>query len=204
MHRDSSSKTTPLLAMAVSGNAAALGSLLEHHRSYLKMLASAKIHQSLQGKVDASDVVQETCVEALRMISTFRGSSPAEFAGWLRGILANRMSKIVRRYLGTQQRNVQMELSMRRELDEASGQFAQYAAATSNSPSEVLEWNETVLELAQAIESLPADYQQVVLLRNIQGLPFREIAIQMERSLDSVEKLWVRALTKLKERIQSI
>lgn len=204
MSSQSTSHFMPMFSLAMSGNQSALGQLLEQHRSYLKLLASTRIHCALQGKLDASDVVQETCVEAIRKISSFRGSSPAEFAGWLRGILANRMSKLVRRYMGTQQRNIQMEMSMRRELDEASGHFEQYFAANNSSPSAILEWNETVLELAQAIESLPEDYQQVVLLRNIQGLPFRDVANHMGRSVDSVEKLWVRALAKLKDKIDKI
>ena len=76
------------------------------------MLASAKIHQWLQGKADASDLVQETCLEAHRQIATFRGSTNAEFAGWLRGILANLLAKHIRRFLGTQQRDLKIEQSL--------------------------------------------------------------------------------------------
>lgn len=163
------------------------------------MLARSRLHQGLRGKVDPSDIVQEACVEAVRQIDLFRGSSQAEFAGWLRGILADRIAKTARRYLGTHQRNIQLEAQFQRELDEASGHLESCLSAGGSSPSEIVAWNETTLELAQAIESLPEDYQQVVLLRNLQGLSFPEIASAMDRSIDSVEKLWIRALLKLKQ-----
>jgi RNA polymerase sigma-70 factor, ECF subfamily len=190
-----------LFETAMGGDPSALGQLLELYRAYLKTLANAKLHATLRGKVDASDVVQETCMEAVRTISSFRGSTPTEFAGWLRGILAHRISKTVRRYLGTQQRNIQIERSMRQDLDASSDNLERFIATNEDSPSQVLEWSETVLQLANAIESLPEDYRKVVMLRNVQDRPFREVANEMGRSIDSVEKLWVRALAKLKELI---
>lgn len=176
-----------------------LGCVLEQYRAYLRMLARSRLHQGLRGKVDPSDIVQEACVEAVRQICLFRGNSQAEFAGWLRGILADRIAKTARRYLGTQQRNLQLEMQFQRELDEASGHLESCLSAGGATPSEIVAWNETTLELARAIESLPEDYQQVVLLRNLQGLSFPEIASAMDRSIDSVEKLWIRALLKLKQ-----
>jgi RNA polymerase sigma-70 factor (ECF subfamily) len=182
-----------------STNPQLLGRVLEHHRPYLRMLARARIHQELRSKLDPSDVVQEVCMEAVRQIQLFRGTSKAEFAGWLRGILADRIAKNARRFLGTQQRDIQLEKSLQQQLDETSGNLESFLAQSSRSPSAVAEWNETTLSLAQAIESLPDDYQQVVILRNLQGKSFREVADALNRSVDSVEKLWIRALVKLKQ-----
>jgi RNA polymerase sigma-70 factor (ECF subfamily) len=113
--------------------------------------------------------------------------------------LADRIAKNARRFLGTQQRDIQLEKSLQQQLDETSGNLESFLAQNSRSPSAVAEWNETTLSLAQAIESLPDDYQQVVILRNLQGKSFREVADAMNRSIDSVEKLWIRALVKLKQ-----
>lgn len=182
-----------------STNPQLLGSALEHHRPYLRMLAKARIHQDLQSKLDPSDVVQEVCVEAVRQIQLFRGTSKGEFAGWLRGILADRIAKNARHFIGTQRRDLQLEKSLQQQIDETSGNLENFLAQNSRSPSAVAEWNETTLMLAQAIESLPEDYQQVVILRNLQGKSFREVAVALNRSIDSVEKLWIRALVKLKQ-----
>ena len=52
--------------------------------------------------------------------------------------------------------------------------------------------------LADALARLPEDYREVIVLRHLQGLPFAEVAHRMERSVDSVEKLWIRALARLR------
>lgn len=195
---DSASSTFSNIDAAIA-NPQLLGNVLEHHRPYLRMLARARIHHDLRSKLDPSDVVQEVCVEAVRQIQLFRGKSKAEFAAWLRGILADRIAKNVRRFLGTQQRDLQMEKSLQQQLDESSAHLENVLALNSQSPSAAAEWNETALLLAHAIEALPEDYQQVVVLRNLQGKSFRDIAESMNRSVDSVEKLWIRALVKLKQ-----
>src|SRR5262245_8599154 len=88
-----------LLDRARQGDAAALGQLFAVHRSYLVMLARPQLERRLQGKVDASDVAQEALLEAHKCFKSFRGGTPAEFAGWLRGILAHLIARNVRRYL---------------------------------------------------------------------------------------------------------
>src|SRR5262245_58886234 len=77
-----------LLQDARAGNAATLGQLLESYRRYLALLARVQIGQRLQGKVDASDLVQETFLEAHRNFSRFQGASEGQLVRWLRQILA--------------------------------------------------------------------------------------------------------------------
>ena len=55
--------------------------------------------------------------------------------------------------------------------------------------------------LANALAELPPDYREVILLRHFQDLPFSAIAAQMERSVDSVKNIWVRAIRRLRELI---
>src|SRR5437016_4688934 len=98
-----------LLQEAQAGNLATLGQLLELYRNYLGLLARLEIGRRLQGKVDASDVVQETFLEAHRNFARFRGTAEAQFVHWLRGILAANLANLVRRYLGTQGRDVRLE-----------------------------------------------------------------------------------------------
>ncbi len=67
------------------------------------------------------------------------------------------------------------------------------------SPSQNFARNEAFLQLAEALEGLPDDYRQVIVLRHVEGLPFGEVAKAMNRSVNSVEKLWIRGLAKLKQ-----
>src|SRR5437588_7443589 len=98
-----------LLEQAQAGDAATLGRLLELYRRYLALLARVQIGKRLQGKVDASDLVQETFLEAHRNFARFRGQTEAELVCWLRQILATNLANVCRRYLGTQGRDVRLE-----------------------------------------------------------------------------------------------
>ncbi|MHC4731855.1 MAG: sigma factor, partial [Planctomycetota bacterium] len=98
----SDSGITKLLGAARQGDADALGKLLDAHRNYLRLLARLEVGRRLQAKIDASDLVQETFLQANRAFPDFRGASEAEMLQWLRSILASRLSKAVRHYCGAQ------------------------------------------------------------------------------------------------------
>ena len=85
-----------LLVRARAGDAAALGQLLERYRNYLLALARVQIGRRLQRKVEEGDLVQETFLEAHRAFGRFRGTTEAEFAYWLRQILAARLAMLLR------------------------------------------------------------------------------------------------------------
>src|SRR3954466_489257 len=105
-----------LLGLARAGSGAALGELLELYRSYLALLARLQIGRRLQGKVDAADLVQDTFLEAQSHFAEFRGTVEAELVCWLRQILAGLLGNLVRRYFGTQRRDVRLERELADEL----------------------------------------------------------------------------------------
>src|SRR5262249_29387855 len=125
-----------LLDQAREGDAAALGRLLELYRRYLALLARLQIGRRLQGKADASDVVQETFLKAHRDFASFRGKTEAEWMGWLRQILAFQVGQLVRHYCGTQRRDVRLERELSAELDRSSFALSQNLIAEQSSPSE--------------------------------------------------------------------
>src|SRR5436305_13886594 len=98
-----------LILDAKTGREPALGALLELYRNYLRLLARIEIGRKLQGKLDASDLVQETFLEAHRNFRLFQGSDEPQFACWLRQILAARVANLVRHYFGTQGRDIRLE-----------------------------------------------------------------------------------------------
>jgi RNA polymerase sigma-70 factor (ECF subfamily) len=177
---------------------AAVGSLLEGYRNYLRLLARLEIGRRLQGKVDASDLVQETFLEAHRNFHRFQGTSEPQFACWLRQILAANVANLVRRYFGTQGRDARLEEELRAELDNSSRMLGGELAASLTSPSQQAVHREEAVLLADALDALPTAYREVIILRHLEGLTFPEVARRMERTEDSVEKLWVRALARLR------
>jgi RNA polymerase sigma-70 factor (ECF subfamily) len=176
----------------------ALGRRLEAYRGYLMILARTQVGRLLQGKADPSDVVQETFLHALRDLGQFRGQSEAELAGWLRQILAARLADLVRRYCGTQARDVRLEQTVQGELDHSSQLLQRGLAAPHSTPSGQAARHEQAAWLAQALEQLPADYREVLVLHHLQGCDFPEVARRLGRSVEAVKKLWARALARLR------
>jgi RNA polymerase sigma-70 factor (ECF subfamily) len=190
--------TEEMLCLSRAGDAGARGKLLESFRNYLKLLARLEIRRQLQGKADASDVVQEVFLAAHRDFDTFRGTTEAELASWLRQILATRLANLVRHYQGTKRRDVRLERRLADDLDGSSRALAGGLVAMGSSPSERMLRRERAVLLADALLGLPEDYREAVLLHHFEGLSFAEVAERMGRSLDSVKKLWVRGLARLR------
>lgn len=186
-----------LLDRARTGGDAARGELLEAYRPYLELLARVEIGRRLQTKVDTADLVQETFLEAHRHFDSFRGTE-AEFSRWLRAILSGRIGNVLRHYLGTQARDLRREQSLEVDLDQSSRLLDRGLVAVQSSPSQHVARQERGLLLAQALAQLPEDYREVVILRHLEELPFGEVACRMNRSVDSVQKLWIRALARLR------
>jgi RNA polymerase sigma-70 factor (ECF subfamily) len=187
-----------LIAAAQAGDGTTLGRLLELYRNYLRLLARIEIGRRLQGKVDASDLVQEAFLDAHRYFPSFRGSGEAQFVQWLRSILAGTLANQVRRYLGTKARDVRLECGLAADLDQSSHALGAIPVDPHSSPSQQAARGETTLLVAEAISRLPEDYQTVIVLRHLEGLSFPQVAERMGRSVASVEKLWLRGMTKLR------
>lgn len=173
------------------------GQLLEQYRAYLLMLARLQIGRRLRGKVDPADAVQDAFLHAHRAFASFAGDNETAFVAWLRGVLAGQIAHLVRRYF-SKTRNVNLEEVIERELNTSSHMLSKSLVGSSSSPSERAAYREQAVRLADALERLPADYRDVILLRQIEELPFAEIAERLGRSVDSVQKRWVRGLDRLR------
>jgi RNA polymerase sigma-70 factor (ECF subfamily) len=165
----------------------------------LTLLARAQIGQRLQGKADPADVVQETFIEALRDLPGFRGDTPGSFLAWLRQILARNLANLVRRYYGTQARDLHLEQQLSVALDHSSSALEAALAAPQSTPSEQVADAELTLRVADTLARLPDDYRDVLVLRHLEELTFPQLAQRMGRTVDSVEKLWVRGLARLRQ-----
>lgn len=187
-----------MIVRARTDSIEALGPLLELYRNYVKLLARIEIGRRLQGKLDPSDLVQETFLDAHRQFHGFRGTDEPQFVGWLRQILAGKVANLVRHYFGTQARDIRMERELDIDVDNSTRHFGQQLIASLSTPSEQAVRRERAVLLADALAMLPEHYREVIILRHLEELSFPEIAKRMQRSQDSVEKLWLRALVQLR------
>lgn len=186
-----------LLARARGGDAAARDELFARCRNYVGLIARAQVESWMQAKVDASDLVQQTLLEAHRGFAKFEGQTEAEWLAWLKQILAHNTQDFIRHYR-TDKRHAGREVPLRSPADD-SGSFFRDPPDDGDSPSQFLVQQEREIELADAITRLSPDHQEVILLRNLQRLPFDQVAERMGRSRPAVQMLWMRAVQKLEE-----
>lgn len=186
-----------LLEQARGGDARARDRLFACCRSYLVVVARSRVEGWLQAKVDASDVVQQSLLEAHRDFARFQGAGEAEWLGWLRRIVERNAHDFVRHYRGAACRDVGREVGLRDPADSAAA-GAPEPADRIDSPSQLMIQRERHLLLADAMMQLSEDHREVIVLRNIQQLEFEEIGRRMGRTRPAVQMLWMRALQKLK------
>jgi RNA polymerase sigma-70 factor (ECF subfamily) len=204
MCRSADTDLGQLLRLARAGDRGALGELLEWYRNYLTLLARLQIGRRLRSKIDAADLVQDTFLEAHCHFGQFAGNTEAELVGWLRAILAGNLAHLLRRYLGTQGRDVRLERQLALDLDESSRVMGQAVPAPQSSPSQQAARREQAVLLADALQRIPEDYREAIVLRQLEGLTFPEVARRMDRSVDSVKKLWIRGLGELRRALGEI
>jgi RNA polymerase sigma-70 factor (ECF subfamily) len=170
---------------------------LEQYREYLHLLARLQVDTRLQGKLDPSDVVQETLLKAHQALPQFHGENDAEMAAWLRAILTNALTDAVRRFQAGA-RNMELERSLQAALEESSSRLEAWLAAEQSSPDERAMRQEQLLDLAHAVAQLPEDQRRAVELRYLKGFTVAEVASQMDRTKEAVAKLLMRGLARLR------
>lgn len=188
-----------LLAKARQGDERGRDDLFDACRGYLNYLARSHVERKLQSKIDASDIVQVTLLEAYRDFGSFQGNSHGEWLAWLRRILARNATDYVRCYKGTAKRDAAREVAIRHPSDETGVLGAAEPAAPDATPSQQIMRRDQELQLTAALAELSEDHRQVILLRNIERLPFDEVAARMNRTRPAAQMLWMRAIKSLQK-----
>jgi RNA polymerase sigma-70 factor (ECF subfamily) len=184
------------LNSARGGDASAQGDLLRRFEPWLRLLARVQLESRFAAKFDASDVVQQTLLEA---VPNFRGSTEAELTAWLRQILAHALAHEIRRYHGTAKRDITQEVSLEAELAQSSQRLGSLLAESGPSPSQQAARRELDVLLADVLARLSPDHRDVLIFRHLENLSHDDIATRMNRSAGAVRMLWVRALAALRE-----
>ncbi len=187
-----------LVPRAKEGSAEAREQLLGHVQDYMLLMAKRYADPKLQNKFGTSDVVQQSLAQAIQNFDDFRGTTAAELRAWLGQIVANEARKLRRDF-----RRNKRDVARERRLSESRSDAAAAIVVSDQNPTPRAQAlaAEQIELFYTALAKLPEDYAQVIQLRSLQRLPFKEVAAEMGRSHDAVTKLWYRAILKLQQEL---
>jgi RNA polymerase sigma-70 factor (ECF subfamily) len=179
----------------------ARGPGIERFRHYLLLLARLSLGDRLRPKLDPSDVVQQTLLEAHQKQAQFRGRSDGELAAWLRQMLACCITDALRAFRSAK-RNIAREQALAAALDRSSAQLEGWLVVDQSSPSAHAIGTEDLLRLAEALAQLPDDQRRAVELKHLHGETVATIALRLGRSETAVGGLLRRGMTTVRKVLQ--
>jgi RNA polymerase sigma-70 factor (ECF subfamily) len=176
---------------------------LERYLPLLRLRArQLQLDRRLKRLWDSSDIVQDTYCRALEKLDQFEGGpSEGKLVRWLQRILDN----IVKDKIDAahaQKRDIGLVQSMHEALSESHGRLEKILEAAQSSPSERAEREELLLKVSEALERLPQDQRDVVILHHVMEATASKIAEQMGCTRSAVVGLLCRGMKKLRKILQ--
>lgn len=198
MSENISYKTTQhLVTLAKEGDKAALGQLCKVYGERVHWIVRFRMGGEIRSKLDSMDLVQDAFVSALRDLEHFTYRDEGDFLRWLSGIVENRIRDNVKK-LHADKRNIRMEVPLRKSVSTTqSGLVGIPEPIATTTPSFIASKREELSRLDKAIGELRPEYREVIILKKIEGLSYKEIANRLGKSTDAVGMLVSRAMLSL-------
>lgn len=176
---------------------------LEQYRNYLKLLAELQLNPRLRVKEGASDIVQQTMLDAHRDLAGFRGKTDLELRAWLKMILTHNLLTVARRY-ATHKRATGREIALQDQVEKSSANLHLQLVADQTSPSMKVMKQERSEQLASALLRLLDDERTAVVLKHYHNWSVADIAQHLGRTQEAVAGLLRRGLKKLREHLSEV
>lgn len=190
-----SAETQTLLQQADQGDRRAFDELFARHRETLRWAVELRLDVKMRSRVDPSDVVQETHLEAYQRFKDFLERRPMPFRLWLRKTAYERLLKIQRFHLRTARRAVGREVPL---ADQSSILLADRLLTQTPSPSQHITRKELCRRLRLAVSQLPPSGREILFMRSFEGLSYHEIACVLDIDPATARKRYGRALLLLR------
>ena len=196
----------PLLARAIGGDQSALSELLALHQERLKRMVRLRMDRRLQGRVDASDVVQEAMIDASRRLGDYAADPSMPFFLWLRWITADKLLNAYRFHVETKKREVGQEVSLYQKPmpDACSVSLAQQLLGQLTSPTQAVQRAELQVLVQDVLNSMDPIDREVLVLRNFEQLSNVETAKVLGIKKSAASKRYISALKRLKQALGAI
>jgi RNA polymerase sigma-70 factor (ECF subfamily) len=206
MRTQNSDETDVLLRKAAAGDQKSWGVVLTRHAERLHRMVAYRLDQRLQGRIDASDVIQEAYIEASKHLADYLGEPSVPFFLWLRGVTGNKLRELHRHHLGTQMRDAAREVSIHRGTmpEASSAALAAQLLGRGTRPSEAAVRAEVKVRLQEALNGMEPLDREVLALRHFEQLSPAETAQVLGIKEKAAGMRYMRALRRLKEILSSL
>jgi RNA polymerase sigma-70 factor (ECF subfamily) len=178
----------------------ALGQALEACRGYLLLVAQRELGPQLNAKGGASDLVQETLLDAVRDFARFHGDSEGELLRWLRRLLLNNLADFTRQFRETSKRRIEREVRL--QSTDSSVERIGELVTSLPSPSSQLRADEERDAIRNVVDKLPEAYRRVIVLRYQDERSFEEIARLLGVTANAARKLLLRAVERVQRELE--
>jgi RNA polymerase sigma-70 factor (ECF subfamily) len=194
--------TEQLLRQVAGGDQDARNQLLARHRKRLRQMVACRLDRRLAARVDASDVVQEVLAQADRKLDRYLRERPLPFYPWLRQLAWEQLIVLHRRHVRAQRRSILLEEPVVLRLpDESAAELADRLVDSTSNPSQQMLREELRLRLRQALLDLRENDREVLVLRHLEQLSVAETAHVLGISAGAVKVRHLRALDRLRARL---
>jgi RNA polymerase sigma-70 factor (ECF subfamily) len=201
-----SDENADLVRQAVAGDEAALSELFGRYRDRLKRMVRLRLSRRLQGRVDDSDVLQESFLDVSRRLTEYAEKPGLPFFLWLRHMTGLKLIEVHRRHLGAQMRDADCEVSLHRgglpEADSVS--LAAQLLGQLTTPSQAAAKAETRILVQEALNAMDSVDREVLALKHFEQLSISEIAQTLGLSKAGAGSRYLRAIKRLREFLERI
>ena len=195
--RGNSDETQSLLDRARNGDQAAFEALFRRHRARLLQAIALRMDRRVTARVDASDVLQETYLEAFRRLPRYLQEQPMPLYLWLCWLAREKVLALHRRHLGAEKRAVTHEAPLL-PADSSATFVSAVIAGREPSPSQALAKAELAERLRLALGQLDDEERDLILWRHFEQLSARDMAQLLGISEAAAGKRYLRAVERLR------
>jgi RNA polymerase sigma-70 factor (ECF subfamily) len=198
--------TDELLRRATAGDEAALGELFGCYRDRLRKMVRLRLDRRMHGRLDPSDVLQETFLDVARRFPEYAAAPAVSFYLWLRTLTGQRMIDLHRQHLGALMRDAGREVTLYHgALPQASSaSLAEHLLAGLTSPTQAAVRAEMQLQLQEALNGMDPIDREVVVLRHFEELSNVEAAQVLGIDASAASKRYMRAIRRLKSILERV